>query len=50
MKSIGHKQAFLSNCEQHISADLDPDLRLDRVLVNAIKRLDSQVLFDLFEK
>ena len=50
MKAIGQMQAFLGNGDQHISADCNPDLRLDRVLVGAIKRLDSQVLLDPFEK
>ena len=44
MKAIGQMQAFLGNGDQHVSADRDPDLRLDRVLVGAIKRLDAQVL------
>jgi len=50
MKTVGQMQAFLGNCDQHVCADCDPDLRLDRVLVDAIKRLDSQVLLDPFEK
>ena len=50
MKAVGQMQAFLGNGDQHVSADRDPDLRLDRVLVGAIKRLDSQVLLDPFEK
>ena len=50
MKTVGQMQAFLGNCDQHVCADRDPDLRLDRVLVGAIKRLDSQVLLDPFEK
>ena len=50
MKAIGQMQAFLGNGDQHVSADRDPDLRLDRVLVGAIKRLDAQVLLDPFEK
>ena len=48
MKAIGQMQAFLGNGDQHVSADRDPDLRLDRVLVGAIKRLDAQVLLDPF--
>ena len=50
MKTIGQMQSFLGNGDQHVSADRDPDLRLDRVLVGAIKRLDAQVLLDPFEK
>ena len=50
MKTIGQTQAFLGNGDQHVGADRDPDLHLDRVLVGAIKRLDSQVLLDPFEK
>jgi hypothetical protein len=48
MKADGQMQAFLGNGDQHVSADCNPDLRLDRVLVGAIKRLDSQVLLDPF--
>ena len=50
MKTVGQMQAFLGNGNQHVSADRDPDLRFDRVLVGAIKRLDAQVLLDPFEK
>ena len=50
MKTVGQMQAFLGNGDQHVCADRDPDLRLDRVLVGAIKRLDPQVLLDPFEK
>ena len=50
MKTVGQMQAFLGNCDQHVCADRDPDLRLDRVLVGAIKGLDAQVLLDPFEK
>ena len=50
MKTVGQMQAFLGNGDQHVGADRDPDLRLDRVLVGAIKRLDAQVLLDPFEK
>ena len=50
MKTVGQMQAFFGNGDQNLSADRDPDLRLDRVLVGAIKRLDSQVLLDRFEK
>ena len=37
-------QAFFGNCGQHVGACRDPDLRLNSVLVGAIKRLDAQVL------
>jgi len=50
MKTVGQVQAFLGNCDHYVCADRDPDLRLDRVLVGAIKRLDAQVLLDPFEK
>ena len=50
MKTIGQVQAFFGNGDQHVVADCDPDLRLDRVLVGAIKRLDAQMLLDPFEK
>jgi len=50
MKTVGQMQAFLGNGDQHVGADCDPDLRLDRVLVGAIKRLDAQMLLDPFEK
>ena len=50
MKAVGQVQAFLGNGDQHVSADCNPDLRLDRVLVGAIKRFDAQVLLYPFEK
>ena len=50
MKTVRQMQAFLGNGDQHVSADCNPDLRLDRVLVGAIKRLDAQVLLDPFEE
>jgi len=50
MKAVGRMQVFLGNGDQHLSADRDPDLRLDRVLVGAIKRLDPQVLLYPFKK
>ena len=50
MKAVGQVQSFLGIDDQHISADRDPVLRLDRVLVGAIKVLDSAVLLDPFEK
>jgi len=50
MKAIGQSEAFFGNSDQHISADCDPDLRLDRVLGRTEKCLDSQVLFDPLEE
>ena len=50
MKTVGQMQAFLGNGDQHVCADRNPYLRLDRVLVGAIKRLDPKVLLDPFEK
>src|SRR3546814_15204014 len=50
MKTIGQMQAFLGNGDQHVCADCDPDLRLDRILAGAQKRFDSQVLLDPFEE
>ncbi len=50
MKTKGQIQASLGNGDQHVCADCDLNLRLDRVLVGAIKRLDAQVLLDTFEK
>ena len=47
---MGQSKTFFGNRDQHVSADRDPDLRFDRVLVGAIKRLDPQVLLDPFEK
>ncbi len=35
---------------QHVGRDGTPDLRLDCVLVGGQKSLDTQVLFDPFEK
>jgi hypothetical protein len=43
-------QAFLGNRDQHVSADRNPDLRLDRVLGGSVKRLDPQMLFDPLEE
>jgi len=50
MKAFWQTQAFLGDGDQHVSADCNPDLRLDRVLVGAIKRLDAQVLLYPFKK
>ena len=49
MKTVGQMQAFLGNGDQHVVKDCDPDLRLDRVLFGAIKRLDSQVTVNKHE-
>ena len=50
MKTVGQIQALFENRDQHVSADRDPDLRLDGVLAGAQKRLDSQMLFYPFEE
>ena len=50
MKTVGQMQTFLSNCDQHVSADRNPDLRLDRVLGGSVKRLDPQMLLDPLEE
>ena len=50
MKTVGQIQAFLGNGDQHVSADRNPDLRLDRVLGGSVKRLDPQMLFDPLEE
>ena len=50
MKAIGQSETFFGNGDQHISADRDPDLRLDRVLGSTKKCLDPQVLLDPFEE
>ena len=50
MKTILQMQPFLGDSDQHISADRDPDLRLDCVLARTKKRLDPQMLLDPFEK
>ena len=50
MKAIGQSETFFGNGDQHISADRDPDLRLDRVLGSTKKRLDPQMLLDPFEE
>ena len=41
---------FLDNRDQNVNADDNPDLSLHSVLGGAIKRLDTQVLLDPFEK
>jgi hypothetical protein len=41
---------FFDNRNQHIGGQRNPDLRLHRVLTRAVKRLDTQVLLDPFEK
>ena len=43
-------QALFDNCNQHISANRDPDLRLDRVLAGTQQWLDAQVLLEPLEK
>lgn len=50
MKTVGQMQAFLGNGDQHVSADRNPDLRLDRVLGGSVKRFDPQMLFDPLEE
>ena len=50
MKTVGKFQTFFEYRDQHVSADRDPDLRLDCVLAGAKKGLDSQVLFYPFEE
>ena len=50
MKTVGQMQAFLGNGDQHVSADRNPNLRLDRVLGGSKKRLDPQVLLDPLEE
>jgi hypothetical protein len=47
---MGQFQAFLSNSDQHIGADGDPDLRLHRVLARAVESLDAQMLLDPLEE
>ena len=41
---------FLTDGDEDINADGDPDLRFDGTLVGAEKRFDAQVLLDPFEK
>ena len=41
---------FLKDGDQHVDADGDPDLGLDRVLGGPEERLDAQVLLDPFEE
>ena len=50
MKTVGQFQALLGNRDQHISADRDPDLRLDGILAGAKKRLDPKMLLDPLEE
>jgi len=49
MKATGQSETFFGNSDQHVSADRDPDLRLDCVLGSTKKCLDSQVLLDPLE-
>ena len=41
---------FLDDCDQNVNADGYPDLSLYGIDTGAEERLDSQVLFDPFEK
>ena len=41
---------FLDDCDQNVNADGYPDLSLHGILGSSEERLDSQVLFDPFEK
>ena len=50
MKTVGQMQAFRGNRDLHVSADRNPDLRLDRVPGGSVKRLDPQMLFDPLEE
>ena len=43
-------QTLLDDGNQHVGADRDPDLRLHSVLAGTQKCLDTQMLFDPFEK
>ena len=50
MKTMRQSKTFFGNRDQHVSADCDPDLRLDRVLGSTKKCLDPQMLLDPFEE
>jgi hypothetical protein len=50
MKTVGQMQAFLGNGDQDVSADRNPNLRLDSVLGGSEKRLDPQVLLGTLEE
>jgi hypothetical protein len=50
VKTSRQLQTFLEYRDQHVYADRDPDLRLDRVLAGAQKGLDPKVLLDPFEE
>ena len=54
MRTVGQTQAFLGNADPHasahVSADRNPDLRLDRGVGGSVKRLDPQVLLDPLEE
>ncbi len=41
---------FLDDCDQNVNADGYPDLSLYGIGTGAEERLDSQILFDPFEK
>jgi len=43
-------QTFLDNSNKHINRDCDPDLGFYGILGGSIKRFDTKVLFDPFEK
>ena len=50
MKAFGKMQSSIGNCDQHVSSYRNKDLRLDRILVGAIKRLYAQALLYPIEK
>lgn len=50
MKTVGQFQTFFEYRDQHVSADRDPNLRLDCVLAGAHKGIDPKVLLDPFEE
>ena len=50
MKTVGQFQTLLEYRDQHVSADRNPDLRLDGVLAGPQKGFDSQILLDPFEE
>jgi hypothetical protein len=50
MKTVGQVKAFFDNDDQHVCADRNLDLRLDRLFVAAIRRLDSKLMLYPFER
>ena len=50
MKAFGKMQSSIGNCDQHVSSYRNKDLRLDRILVGATKRLYAQALLYPIEK